>query len=361
MLIKHVISPQTSTLKGIMEKKIAIVASPSMLNIAKEVHFCLENSKTLLRADFNYEFVPVEIKNFPNREFVTNITENVREKRVVYFGPSFIDPVPALMETMMTINALHLASSSEIHLLLPFIGFMRQDRKDKPRVPITGKMVADMLSMNNYVRTFTTIDLHVEQEVGFFQIPINNLPGRVIHAEYLRQRFGEDCKNLQIIAPDINGAKQAMQLAELLECERPIGIFQKSRDKNDGAPKLRYTGQDPSGFHSIICDDMCDTGGTILEAGKRLQDMGAKSTTACFSHAILSSKNGLTAEEKFADSGISLVSTDSIPRSEEYQQKNKSWLTMLSIVPYLSHALYETHMGGSISSLFTKSNLEDLP
>ncbi len=258
------------------------------------------------------------------------------------------------MELFLTINAIKLARARDLVLVLPFIPYFRQDRKeDTERVPISARVVADMLTMSGIVKDIVTMDLHVEQEQAFFSCPTQNLSGQVILAQYFRDRFGGDFSKVVVSSTDLGGGKRAQRLAQKLGSNVKVDTLLKSRNDDASVKTLGFIGPDLTDMTVLLSDDMVDTGGSTIAGIDALLQRGAKEVIPCFSHPIFSPKGGKTAEQKFRAAGAHVVALDTIPRSKEYYAENSDWLTVLSTADYLAKVVCESHRsGGSVSALF---------
>lgn len=258
------------------------------------------------------------------------------------------DPDKALMRMFFTGDALMRASVTGITLVVSFIPYLRQDRKNKPRVPISARFLADLIQVNKKIERVITFDMHSDQEQGFFSIPVDNIPGMVVHAAHYRERFGGDFSNLAFVAPDVGAGVRTTRFARMLSDDVPVYIIEKKRSGPNKIESLRYIGPPLDGMDVILVDDMIDTGTTIRMAADEIMRNGARSVEICVTHAIFS-KN---AETKFVEAGYNVLALPTIPRSKEYRQSNASWLTYLSMDELLANVIYEASLaGGSVSKL----------
>ncbi len=278
---------------------------------------------------------------FSDGEIRVEIQENVRGADV-FVVQSGSHPVnDHLMELLVIIDALKRASARRITAVMPYYCYARQDRKNKPRVPITARLVADLLSRAGAHRILT-MDLHAGQIQGFFDIPVDNLYASPILLPYIREHFSNDA--LVIVSPDAGGVPRARAYANRLNAD--LALIDKRRVDANQAEAMNIIG-DVKDKVAIILDDMVDTAGTLKEAAKTLKERGAKSIHACVTHAVLSGN----AVKNIQDSEIeSLVVTDTIPLKPQAALCSK--IKVVSTAKLFSEAIKGIHNEDSISSLF---------
>lgn len=280
------------------------------------------------------------VERFSDGEIQINIDETVRGKDV-YLVQSTSDPVnDNLMELLIMIDAVRRASARSINIVMPYYGYARQDRKTRAREPITAKLVADMLQTAGANRILS-LDLHAPQIQGFFDIPVDNLMGAPLLADYFLRNHLEE--NAVVVSPDHGGVTRARKLAEFLGTN--IAIVDKRRPKANVAEVMNIIG-DVKGKRAIIIDDMIDTAGTITLAAQALMDAGATEVYASATHAVLSGP----AIKRLNDSPIkNLVLTDSINQPAE---KKLDKMLLVSVGPIMGDAikLIQTHQ--ALSPLF---------
>ena len=221
------------------------------------------------------------ITPFPDGETFVRVDENVRGEDVFVIQPTSPPTNHNLMEMFIMIDALRRASASRITAVLPFYGYARQDRKDRPRVPITAKLVANLLVASGTSRVLT-MDLHAQQIQGFFDIPVDHLYAAPVMYDYLKQK---NLKNLTIVSPDVGGLKMAHAYSQTLEGE--LAIVAKRRKSATEVESMAVIG-DIKGKNILLVDDLTETAGTLTQAAALLKKKGAKAILACVSHAILS-------------------------------------------------------------------------
>jgi len=282
----------------------------------------------------------IELSNFSDGEIYVQIRENVRG-RDVFVIQSTCPPVNEnLVELLIIIDALKRSSARRITAVIPYFGYARQDKKDEPRVPITAKLVADLLDAAGADRVLA-MDLHTGQLQGFFDIPVDNLFASPVLLPYIQQRRELD---LMVVSPDTGGLARARAFARALDV--PLGIIDKRRESKNIAQVLNIVG-DVTGRDVLLPDDMIDTAGTIVNAAEALTKNGARSVMACCTHPIFSGP----AIERIINSPLrEVVVTDTIALREEALECGK--ITTLSVAGLLGEAIRRIHNDESVSSLF---------
>ncbi len=329
-------------------RPVVILSSEEMSRIAKNV------AKKMKTLSDRYTHLDVEYKSFANGEIAVHIPETIRSKEVYFFHSLYYPDVnTSIMKMLLTNNAIALAAPRSLVLVLLYIPYLRQDRKDQPRVPISARLIADIIEQNRAVKRVITMDMHADQEQGFFSIPVDNLRGGIMCAEYFKTKYGKKLSEFMVVAPDFGAAVRAERFAKRIGENVPVAILQKERKPGGLVETHALIGESPEGKQIILFDDMIDSGNTIIAAAKALRERGAKDIHICVTHGIFSPSGGTSAEQKFAEAKIHVVVTDTIPRSEEYQKKNASWLTMISTENLLANVLAQSDSyGGSVSKLF---------
>jgi ribose-phosphate pyrophosphokinase len=280
------------------------------------------------------------VETFSDGEIMVEIGENVRG-RDVFVMQSTCSPVNHnLMELLVLMDAFKRASAWRITAVLPYYGYARQDTKVLPRVPISAKLVADLITVAGGHRVIC-LDLHANQIQGFFDIPVDNLFAAPVLLEYIRQYFNND---LVIVSPDAGGVERARAFAKRLNTS--LAIIDKRRDEDQKVKAMHIVGE-VEGKAAIILDDMVDTGGTLTEAAKALAENGALSINACCTHAVLSGNAIARIEESAIEN---LIVTDSIPLQPETKGCKK--IKVLTVANLLGEAIKRTHLNDSVSSLF---------
>src|ERR1035437_3153932 len=266
------------------------------------------------------------VGKFPEGEIRVKINDNVRGMDVFVLQSTCPPANDNLMELLCMIDALKRASAKRITAVLPFYGYARQDRKDQPRVPITAKLVANLLTIAGANRVLT-MDLHAGQIQGFFDIPVDHFLAAPVFLEYFKKK---KLKNFVISTSDIGGIKLAWYFAERLKVE--LAVVDKKRTGPESVEAMHLIG-DVKGKNVIIPDDMIATGGTLVHAAKFLKARGAKDIYACMTHGLFSGQ----AIEKIMDSPIKeVVVTDTIPQDD---RKNLKKITVLSVAELFAEAI----------------------
>jgi ribose-phosphate pyrophosphokinase len=281
-----------------------------------------------------------KVKTFSDGEIQIEIDENVRGKDV-FMVQSTCRPVnDNLVELLLMLDALKRSSASRVTAVIPYYGYARQDKKVAPRVPISAKLVADMMTTAGANRIIT-MDLHAGQIQGFFDVPVDNLFAAPVILDYMRGRFQD---NLVVVSPDTGGVVRARAFAKRLNAD--LAIIDKRREKPNEAKAMAVIG-DVQDKIAIILDDMADTAGTLTEAAAAVTNRGAREVHACCSHPVLSGP----AVDRLTDSALSsLVVTDTIPLSTKAAACDK--IKVLSIAPLVGEAIIRSHRGDSVTSLF---------
>lgn len=278
------------------------------------------------------------LKAFPDGETFAKIEENVRGEDVFVLQSSCPPTNHHLMELFIMIDALKRASADRITAVMPFYGYARQDRKDQPRVPISAKLVANLLVAAGANRILT-MDLHAQQIQGFFDIPVDHLYASPVIFDYLKYSKHND---LVVVSPDVGGLKMAHAYSEMLNAD--LAIVAKRRTSATDTESVGIIGE-IEGKRALLVDDITETAGTLVNAAAILKDQGAESVRACVSHAIL---NDLGIE-RLRDSCIDeLITTDTVPRPE-IEGIN---VTTLSVANLLGEAIQRIHNNSSVNSLF---------
>ena len=280
------------------------------------------------------------IRNFADGETHLQIQENVRGADVFLVQPTCTPVDHSLMELLLMIDAFKRASAERITAVLPYYGYARQDRKDKPRMPISAKLVASLLERAGANRILA-LDLHAAQIQGFFDIPVDHLFAAPVMVEYFESTRRRD---LIIVSPDAGGVERARAFAKRLNA--PLAIIDKRRTEVNVAEVMNIIG-DVRGKYCLIVDDLVDTAGTLVKGVEALLAQGASGVSACATHAVLS---GPAVERTCQSSLHELVVTNSIPLRPEAEACGK--IRTLSVAPLLARAIQSIHEGGSVSTLF---------
>ncbi len=281
------------------------------------------------------------VTRFSDGEISVQIHENVRGCDVFVLQPTCMPVNHHIMELLLMVDALKRASANRITAVIPYYGYARQDRKVQPRVPISAKLVADLVTAAGTNRILT-MDLHAAQIQGFFNIPVDNLYASPVLLDYVQEKYNS--QELVIVSPDAGGVERARSFAKKLQCS--IAIIDKRREVANISQLMNVIGSVQEKT-AIILDDMVDTGGTTIQAAEALKEKGAKRVIAACTHAVLSGHavekvNGSVLEE--------LIVTNTIAPDSKKEQCRK--LTVLSIAPLIGEAIKRIHEESSISSLF---------
>jgi ribose-phosphate pyrophosphokinase len=297
----------------------------------------------LTRQICDYLDIPMggaKVKTFSDGEIQIEIQENVRSKDV-FVVQSTCSPVnDNLVELLLMIDAFKRSSVRRVTAVLPYFGYARQDKKVEPRVPISAKLVSDMITVAGAKRVIT-MDLHAGQIQGFFDIPVDNLFAAPVIIDYIRTCFRN---HLVVVSPDTGGVVRARAFAKRLGAD--LAIIDKRRTKPNEAKAMAVIG-DVKDKVAVILDDMVDTAGTLTEAASAVAKKGAVEVHACCSHPVLS---GPAVDRVTASDLKSLVVTDTIPLSEN--AKNCEKIKVLSISQLVGEAIIRSHRGDSVTSLF---------
>ena len=284
----------------------------------------------------------IRVKQFSDGEISVKIEESARGLDVFIVQPT-CDPVNTnLMETLIMIDAFRRASASRITVVLPYYGYARQDKKIKPREPVTARLVADLITKAGASRALC-LDLHAGQIQGFFDLPVDHLYAGPLIADYLLAE-GLSNQGIVVVSPDGGGVTRARALAEHLKS--PIAIIAKRRPEANKVEIMEIIG-DVAGKRCVMIDDMIDTGGTIAEGAAALIARGALEVHACCTHGVLS---GNAIERLEASPLRSVVITDTIPLAES---KRLSKIKVISVAPLLADAIQRIHEDNSVSELFS--------
>jgi len=281
-----------------------------------------------------------KLSTFSDGEIQIEINDNVRMKDVFIIQSTCYPVNKNLVELLLMIDAMKRASASRVTAVIPYYGYARQDKKVAPRVPISAKLVADMITLAGATRIIT-LDLHAGQIQGFFNIPVDNLFAAPVLLEHMRIHFRDD---IVMVSPDAGGVERARAFAKRLHAD--LAIVDKRRSAPNEAKAMAVIGN-VKGKTAIILDDMSDTAGTLTEAAGVLMDQGAKEVHACCAHPVLSGP----ALERIEKSALkSLVVTDTIPLRPEAAASKK--IKVLTISKLVGEAIIRSYRGDSVTSLF---------
>jgi ribose-phosphate pyrophosphokinase len=315
-----------------------------MTNQMKDfVVFAGNSNPVLAQKICKYLQVPLgdaEVKTFSDGEIQIEINDNVRS-RDVYIIQSTCSPVnDNLIELLLMIDAFKRSSARRITAVMPYYGYARQDKKVAPRVPISAKLVADLLTVAGTNRLIT-IDLHAGQIQGFFSIPVDNLFAAPVTIKYITENIND---NLVIVSPDAGGVERARAIAKRLVAD--LAIIDKRRPTPNEAKAMFVVG-DVTGKTAVILDDMVDTAGTLTEAATALMKAGARGVHAACAHPVLS---GPAVDRINESELVSLIVTDTIPLSSKADRCKK--IKVLTISELVGEAMIRSYRGDSVTSLF---------
>jgi len=313
-----------------MLKGFKLFTGTSHVDLAREVASCL-----------GIQLGDATVATFSDGEISVRLNENVRGSDVFVLQPTSMPVNYNIMELLLITDALKRASVGRITAVIPYYGYARQDRKVQPRVPISAKLVADLITAVGTNRVLT-VDLHAGQIQGFFNIPVDNLYASPILLDYIKKKYDTD--HLVIVSPDAGGVERARAFAKRLQCS--IAIVDKRREKANECEVMNVIG-DVSGKDALILDDMVDTAGTMTQAAAALKEKGARKVSAACTHAVLS---GAAVERINKSALVEIIATNTIPLDSKKEQLKQ--LTVLSIAPLLGEAIKRIHEESSISSLF---------
>jgi ribose-phosphate pyrophosphokinase len=291
-------------------------------------------------ASLGMELGKLMLETFLDGEVYLQFQENVRGADVFLIQPTCRPVDHNLMELFLMIDAAKRASADRITAVLPYYGYARQDRKDKPRVPISAKVIASLLERAGANRIMA-MDLHAAQIQGFFDVPVDHLFSAPVMIEYF---MPQEIPDLTVVSPDPGGVERARAFGKRMNA--PLAIIDKRREKPNVAEVMNVVGE-VEGRNCLMVDDLIDTAGTLVKGAEALLQQGAKSVSACATHAVLS---GPAVERIEASPLKEVVFTNSIPLLEEARQSSK--IKSLSVAPLLARAIQSIHEETSVSILF---------
>ncbi len=286
------------------------------------------------------ELGKAEVFKFANDNIFVRVMENVREQDVFLVQPTSRPVNDSVMELLIMIDAFKRASAGRITAVMPYYAYGRSDKKDQPRVPITARLVADMLTVAGADRVLT-MDLHQGQIQGFFSIPVDELTAVNILSRYIRDKNLDDI----VVVSELGFAKKARNFAEILEA--PLAIVEKRRVGNEDKTELMNIIGEVSGKTAVIIDDEIDTAGSLLEAVASLVSEGAVAIYSCATHGVFSNSSLELIE---ASPLTEVIVTDTIPLPAD---ANRDKVTVLSIAPLFGEAIKRIHRGESVGALFS--------
>jgi len=280
------------------------------------------------------------VQQFADGEIRVQLNENVRGVDVFVIQPTCKPVDKNIMELLLMLDAFKRSSAQRVTAVLPYYGYARQDRKDRPRVPISARLVATLLETAGANRVLT-LDLHAAQIQGFFDIPVDHLFAMPVMIEYFKH---QDIPDMTVVSPDAGGVERARAFAKRLNC--PLAIIDKRREEANVAEVMNVVGE-VDGRHCLLVDDLIDTAGTLVKGCEALLEKGATGVSACATHAVLS---GPAVERIEASALEEVVFTNSIPLSDEARASTK--IQSLSIAKLMADAIRSIHEETSVSTLF---------
>jgi len=320
-------------------EQLKIISGSANTSLAEEV-----------AKELNVELTPIDIHRFSDGEIYVRILESVRGADVFIIQPTSPDANLNLMELLIATDALKRSSPQRITAVIPYYGYSRQDRKNKPREPISAKLVAKMIEAAGVNRVIT-FDLHVAQAQGFFDIPSDNLDLIPLYVEHI---LNKKLKDIVFVAPDVGGAPRVRAVARVMHA--PIAIIDKRRSEDSNKPVIENTIGEVEGKTCIMIDDIVDTAGTITEAASLLKRKGAKEIYVLATHAVLS-RFATQKLEKSEIKEIIFTNTIEIPKEKRIKK-----IKIVSIAPFLSETIKRAHEGTPMSIVYEKmyKKIEDM-
>ena len=313
------------------------------------VIFSGSSNPDLARKIAEYHKMPlgeIEISRFSEGEIFVRVKQDIRGRDVFIVQSTCPPPNENIMELLIIMDAIRRASPERLTVVLPYYGYARQDRKDQPRVPITAKLMANLITAAGANRILT-MDLHADQIQGFFDIPVDHLTGVPLLATYFKENLYDDLKEngVVVVAPDVGGVVRARRFAVFLNADLAIVDKRRSHEVANLCEVMDIIG-DVRGKVAVLVDDIVDTAGTLCNAAEGLKERGATRVFACSTHPVLS---GPAVERLKASEIDELIVTDTIRLSEE---KKLDKIIQLSIAPLFAEAILRVHSDRSVSSLF---------
>ncbi|MGB2200148.1 MAG: ribose-phosphate pyrophosphokinase [Pseudooceanicola atlanticus] len=297
------------------------------------------------------DLVDARVERFNDGEIFVEVFENVRGEDMFIIQSTSNPANDNLMELLIMADALRRSSAQRVTAVIPYFGYARQDRRTKPRTPITAKLVSNMLVESGIARVLT-MDLHAAQIQGFFDIPVDNLYASPIFALDIKEKFKDRMDEIMVVSPDVGGVARARELAKRINA--PLSIVDKRREKPGEVAEMTVIG-DVKDKVAIMIDDMCDTAGTLCKAAELLLEYGAKEVHAYVTHGVLSGP----AVERITNSVLkNLVITDTIAAPKPVQDCPQ--IRVLPTAPLFAQAILNIWNGTSVSSLFETETMEPI-
>ncbi len=325
-----------------------LLSSSGMHGLADRILDIIDRQAQRDGRNANFRHVKYSTQIFACTEYKTKIEDTVRGEHV-FLLQQLRDPDSnnAIVEMLLALDALSRANVTGITLVAPYLPYSRQDRKDEKRVPVSAAALANWIQSYDLVEHLITMDLHAEQIMGMYKIPVDNLYAGSVLAEHFRLRFKSRFDNVTVVSPDVGATKRSQKFAKALGKDIPLAIIDKRR-QNGGETEVFALLGDVKGRDCIMPDDMIDGGGTNRSGVKAVMDAGARSIVSCATFGLFSND----AEYKFEAAGYPVVIADAIARPDGYYGQHKKWLTAVPVDNLLANAMYETSLvGGSVSKL----------
>lgn len=291
------------------------------------------------------DFHILEFIRFSRREVLPQVTENVRGRSVYLFYDFNGDTCHDTFVMQLVVSTLQDAGADTITLVMPYMPFLRQDRKDRSRVPISAKVFISGYERFEKVERTITLDMHAEQTQGVFTRRSDHLPGHVVFIPWIKERFGENLNDLVIVGPDAGSEKRVTEISTRVGCER---AFLTKRRDGRSVEMHELHGASVNGKTCLINDDIIDTASTAGTAIESLRTAGAKAVILSGTHAVFGEKAGVTAYNRLEELAVEVVVTDSL------QTRTQPWLTVLPLGRFMGHAILQNNIpGGSVSKIIS--------
>lgn len=349
---------------------VSIVAVPQMEPLARRVHEIMTEYAHAHEYDVDYkmrgDITKVNMQQFADNTVLPAIAETIRRTEVfVFYTPPLGNPEQGMSGLTKLLNAVHFASPERVYVVIPNFWEGRADRKSKPREAMGAKALANVIQTHGSVKGFFTFNLHAAQIMLAFHIPVDDLPGHILLADYAAAQTGWTPQNIGIVAADSGSIKRSEEFA--FHSGFPfMGYVYKKRTSANEVLVSRYIGESVDGLHIISPDDLIDTAGTMIGAGKKVLEEGALSFTVFGTHWLASPKgtkqdeygreSTSTAEDKFREAGIKAIVTNSIPRVPQYYRDNADFLTCIPCEEMLAKAMIAALTPGDSVSKLSKKN-----
>lgn len=336
-----------------LSKELIIVTLPEMETMGDRVIGHLEDM-----GDHRFRRVPIKWHEFANREFTPELEESVRHGHVYLLAAPGLNPSEDVLRVMLTINALATNDAFTIRGIMTHLTNDREDKTSGRRVSLSASVIANMLLLNDKVERIVTMDPHCEQMQGFYTkggvVKLDILEANALHRDYVKANWADKLSNLVVASPDIGGIKRARRFAGMLGPDVEFASMNKHRPKDNVAEitDLVYSGN-IRGKDVILVDDMGDTLGTIIAAGKKIEELGGRVLGIMLTHWIASpGAQNERAEDRMRAAGFHVVTTNSLPRKPAYYEEHRDFLTVIDLSKHLARTIHELSIrGGCFSDL----------